>query len=106
VSERAWNLSFPSSVSKAGPPIPDAGERVGHFQNFIDCVRSRKREDLYCEILEGHLSTALCHLANVSFRTGRTITFDPATETIQADKEANALLTRKYREPFVVPEKV
>ncbi|MGP8246858.1 MAG: Gfo/Idh/MocA family protein [Bryobacteraceae bacterium] len=106
VSERAFDLSMPSATAKPGPPIPDTGERVSHFQNFIDCVRTRKREDLVCEILEGHMSTALCHLANISFRTGRKLTFDSATETIQGDKEANAMLTRKYRAPFVVPEKV
>jgi predicted dehydrogenase len=106
VSHRVFELSFPSVAYKEGPAIPDLGPRVNHFQNFIDCVRSRKREDLHCEILEGHMSTALGHLANISFRTGRPITFDPATETIHGDKEANALLTRKYREPFVVPEKV
>ena len=106
VSERVSEVSFPSVANEPGPAIPDADERPNHFQNFIDCVRSRNREDLHCEILEGHMSTALCHLANISFRTGRKLTFDSATETIQGDKEANALLTRKYREPFVVPEKV
>jgi predicted dehydrogenase len=106
VSQRAFEVSFPAAANKPGPPIPDAGERVNHFQNFIDCVRSRNREDLHADILEGHMSTALCHLANVSFRTRRTIIFDPATETIPGDKEANAMLTRKYREPFVVPDKV
>jgi hypothetical protein len=79
---------------------------VSHFQNFIDCVRSRKREELHCEILEGHMSTALCHLANIAFRTGRKLTFDPATETFPGDPEANACLTRTYREPYVVPDKV
>jgi hypothetical protein len=106
VSHRVFEVSFPTTTYKAGPAITDAGPRVNHFQNFIDCVRSRKREDLHCEILEGHMSTALGHLANISFRTGRKLTFDPATETIQGDKEANAMLTRKYRDPFVVTEKV
>jgi predicted dehydrogenase len=105
VAERTMDLSFPTTTYSTAP-VPDLGSRVSHWQNFIDCVRSRKREDLVCDVLEGHMSTALCHLANISFRTGRTLTFDPATETFPNDKEANALLTRKYREPFVVPEKV
>jgi predicted dehydrogenase len=107
VSNRMSNLSFPEIAYKPGPQAPEAGEREGsHFQNFIDCVRSRKRENLNCEVLEGHMSTSLYHLANVAFRTGRKLKFDPATETFPGDAEANQYLTRKYREPFVVPDKV
>jgi predicted dehydrogenase len=108
VSLRASNLSFPKISYKPGPAVPDVEvpDAGSHFQNFIDCVRSRKRENLRCEILEGHMSTSLCHLANIAFRTGRKLTFDPKTETFPGDKEANGYLTRKYREPYVVPEKV
>jgi hypothetical protein len=48
----------------------------------------------------------LAHLANLAFRVGRGLRFDPATEGIVGDSEASALLRRSYREPFVVPEKV
>jgi len=107
VSNRLNDVSFPQIAYKPGPAIPDLeGEEVSHFQNFIHCVRSRKREDLNCEILEGHMSTSLCHLANIAFRTGRKLVFDPARETFPGDAEANALLTRKYREPYVVPDQV
>jgi predicted dehydrogenase len=107
ISLRASNLSFPKISYKPGPAIPNIeGTEASHFQNFIDCVRSRKREDLHCEILEGHLSTALCHLANIAFRTGRKLTFDPKTETFPGDADANRYLTRKYREPYVVPDRV
>ncbi len=107
VSNRLNNVSFPQIAYKAGPAIPDIdGPEISHFQNFVDCVRSRKRENLNCEILQGHMSTALCHLANIAFRTGRKLTFDPATETFPGDAEANRYLTRKYREPYVVPDQV
>ena len=69
-------------------------------------MRSRKREDLHTEILEGHRSTALCLLANISYRTGRKLVFDPATETFPGDAEANRYLTRQYRAPYVLPDKV
>ncbi|MBI3666767.1 MAG: gfo/Idh/MocA family oxidoreductase, partial [Acidobacteria bacterium] len=46
------------------------------------------------------------HLANISCRLGRTIEFDPATEQVLHDGEASRMLTRNYRAPFVVPEKV
>ena len=107
VSLRASNLSFPKMDYLAGPEIPDLQEpEVSHFQNFIDCVRTRKRENLHCEVEEGHLSTSLCHLANISYRTGRKLVFDPKTETFPNDAEANKFLRREYREPFVVPDQV
>jgi hypothetical protein len=104
---RASNLSFPRIEYVDGPEIPDNGEpEISHFQNFIDCVRSRERANLYCEIEQGHLSTSLCHLANISFRTGRKLVFDPKTETFPGDQEANALLRREYRAPYVMPDPV
>ena len=107
VSNRANNLSFPGISYPPGPEIPglDVPE-ANHFQNFIDCVRSRRREDLNCEVEQGHLSTSLCHLANIAFRVGRKLEFDPQSETFPEDEAANALLTRKYREPYVMPDQV
>lgn len=119
-----------------------------HFANFIQAVRSRKREDLHADILEGHLSSALCHTGNIAYRLGATANNDAIRERIRADRDAvatwermlahlqanqvdlaatpltlgatlnmdpqterfvdndaaNALLTRSYRAPFVVPE--
>jgi predicted dehydrogenase len=131
-------------------PYPDAAA-AKHFQNFIDCVRSRRREDLHAEILEGYLSARLCHLGNLSYRLGREVpfnsetkafgddkaayeslesmkqhlvhaahlkledskyrlgrqlTFDAQAEKFVDDEEANKLLTRCYRKPYVVPESV
>ncbi|HPQ15276.1 MAG TPA: gfo/Idh/MocA family oxidoreductase, partial [Bryobacteraceae bacterium] len=69
-------------------------------------VRSRKYEDLDAPIEEGAISAALVHLANISYRLGRSIRFDEATYTCPGDEEATAMFTRQYRTPFVVPEKV
>jgi hypothetical protein len=122
-----------------------------NFENFIYCVRSRKREDLHADIAEAHPSAACCHLGNISYRLGEqvsgktrpdvldrheevakswdTITqtvkgtlgldvlnntyclgpmlkFDPKAEKFIGNAKANELLTRPYRAPFVVPEKV
>jgi len=74
--------------------------------NFIAAVKSRKQAGLAADILEGHLSAALCHMANISYRAGRKLTFDPGTEAFVDDKEANALVWRQYREPYVVPAQV
>lgn len=62
-----------------------------HFANFIDCVRSRKKEDLNAPIEEGHISSALVHLANASYRLGRTPRFDPVNEKVTGDDGANNL---------------
>jgi predicted dehydrogenase len=144
---------FPNGQEQ-GEELKDVEFKVqpnGQFGNFIDCVRSRKQEELNAEILEGHLSAALCHLGNTSYRLGQQVPFsqtpdcyfdnaqvrqswdmikenltgtlganldqmtyqlgprlefDPASEKFVGNDDANKLLTRKYREPFVVPESV
>jgi len=85
---------------------PRIWETTPHLENFLKAVRSRKHTDLTGDILEGHLSAALCHLANISYRTRRKLAFDPARERFLGDAEANALVSRPYRAPYVAPEKV
>jgi len=76
-----------------------------HMDNFVECVRTRKRPN--ADIEEGHLSTLLCHLGNISYRVGnRRLAFDSATETFIGDEEANRLVKRTYRPPWVIPEKI
>jgi predicted dehydrogenase len=80
------------------------GEPQGpHLRNFLDCVKSGKRP--HADIEEGHKSTRLCHLGNIAFRVGRVLRFDADSETVRGDAEANRLLARSYRKPFVLPEK-
>lgn len=76
-----------------------------HFENFIECVRSRRPQNLKASIEDGHFSSALCHLGNISYRVGRSVTFDGAAERFVGDSEADALLTRKYRAPYLLPDK-
>jgi predicted dehydrogenase len=89
-----------------GPGSSDPALAGNHWGNFIDCVRSRNAADLHAPIEEGAISTALVHLANISYRLGRTLHFDPETYSCKGDAEANRMFTREYRKPFVVPEKV
>ena len=78
-----------------------------HFANFLDAIRSGKDETLNCNITEGHLSCALPHMANISYRLGRGLKFKGDTEKFVNDPEADAMLTRKeYRKPYIVPDKV
>jgi predicted dehydrogenase len=91
---------------KSGPHGHGGGD---HFANFIDCVRRRKKEDLNAPVEEGHTSCVLVHLANASYRLGRALPFDPETQQVIGDQEANDLLRdgdRGYRAPFVIPEEV
>jgi predicted dehydrogenase len=120
------------------------GDQV-HFDNFVSAVRSRNPKVLNADIEEGHLSSALCHLANISLRLGTkmtiadtkaklsgdvatetydrfvshlgenqvspsseiscgaTLALDPKTEKFIGNADADAMLTREYRAPFVVP---
>ena len=125
----------------------------GHVPNFVECVRNQQPEKLNAEVEEGHLSSALCHMANISYRLGKQTPPEQVRESIEFDKhalesfqrfqehlaanevdleatppilgpvlnmnskaerfvgrdyseKANKLLTRDYRNPFVVPEKV
>ena len=81
-------------------------EDGAHFWNFIDAVRNNQRDVLKADILEGHLSAAMCHLSNIAYRTRRQVVFDSANECFPGDAEANSFLNREGRYPFVVPEKV
>ena len=68
-------------------------------------MRSRKADNLRASLTEGHHSTTLCHLGNISYRVGRALTFDGARERFEDDDDANKLLGRKYRAPYVLPDK-
>ena len=121
-------------------------------ENFIKALRSGKQADLKTTMLNGHLSTSLCHMGNISYRVGKSATIEQVNDVIGKDaqvldavertrqhlsangvelkttgltlgpkltmdsakeqftgqfaKAANTLVKRKYRKPFVIPEKV
>lgn len=85
---------------------PSSSREGNNWANFIHCVRSRKTEEQNAPIEEGYISCALIHLANTSYRLGRALHFDPETEQVIGDGEANKLLRGTYRPPYVVPEEV
>jgi predicted dehydrogenase len=102
LSPQGWRVTFKDN--KPGPQGAPSRRGEAHFKNFIDCVRSRAVPN--AEILEGHLSSRLAHLGNIATRVGRRLLFDAETESFRNDAEANRLLSREYREPFVVPDPV
>jgi predicted dehydrogenase len=73
-----------------------------HYQNFLDCVRSRARTIAPCEV--AHRSASVGHLGVIAIETGRTIKWDPAAEKIIGDPGAERLLSRAYRKPWILPD--
>ncbi len=82
------------------------GDTGPHMLNFLAAVKSRNYQDLHADVQVGVTSANLCHLANISYRLKRKLNFDSSAGKFVNDAEANALMTRKYRAPYVVPEKV
>jgi Oxidoreductase family, C-terminal alpha/beta domain len=97
---------YKTYLGKDQQPGPSRAEEGNNWANFIEAVRSRKQSDLNAPIEEGFASTVLVHLANISYRLGRTLEFDAEKLNCKGDAEATAMFTRQYRSPFVVPEQV
>jgi predicted dehydrogenase len=144
------NYSSATAYDKEGNKVKEWRGSEDHYANFAKAVRSRKHTDLNADILEGHLSSALCHTGNISYRLGRkqkqgeirdaiksnaqltestermiehlaangvdldatpvqlgaALTMDPKSERFLGHDAANEMLTRPYRKPYIVPEKV
>jgi predicted dehydrogenase len=75
-----------------------AKDYVTHTRNFLECIRSRRQP--IADVESAHQVVTTCHLANISLRVGRKITWDAAKEQIVGDPEANEMLTRPYRQPW------
>ena len=99
-------FEYQTFLGKKREPGPAAKSSRNEWATFIAGVKSRKVEDLGVDVEEGHLSSSLCHLANMAYRLGRTIDFDPKSETCPNDPEAQKMLTRNYRNPYTVPKTV
>ena len=74
----------------------------GHLQDFLACIASRGKP--VADIEQGYISTTACVLANLSMRLGRSLEWDHAKGVVVGDAEANRLLRRPYRSPWVHPE--
>ncbi len=80
---------------------------TAHFANFIDAIRSGKSDLLHCDIVEGFFSTVLPLIANISYRLQSELKFTGADmDRVINNSEANSMLTRVYRPPYVVPDLV
>jgi predicted dehydrogenase len=79
-------------AENAGP-----ADLVAHHTNFLDCIRGDQKQ-LNADVMAGHLSAGLVHLANIGARVGRVLEFDPEKEQVTNDATANAMVRRKYRD--------
>lgn len=93
--ERTWSSSTARTAAVRGG---QSDQNLSHIRNFLDCMRSRQRPRSDVEI--AHRATAMCMLANISYRTGHKLVWDAAGETCMGDAEANAFLAREYRAPW------
>ena len=85
----------------------ERGSGLGdHYQDFINAIRANDQSVAKGDIREGFYSCALIHLANISYRLGRSLGFDPVKMQFISDAEANEMLTREHRHPFVLPKNV
>ncbi|NID08940.1 Gfo/Idh/MocA family protein [Fibrivirga algicola] len=73
-----------------------------HMLNFLNAIETNGRP--IADIEEGHISTASCILANMSMKLGRPLVYDPQKREVVGDREANALLARPYRAPYIHPD--
>jgi predicted dehydrogenase len=73
-----------------------------HWINFLQAVDARTRP--VADIEQGYISTTSCILANLALKTGRTLVWDAQKQQVAGDEEANALMRRPYRKPWIHPE--
>ena len=98
--------SYLGEKREKGPARSEGGEQTLHFQNWFDAIRARDMSIQNAPVQTGHLSSSLAHLGNISYRLGRQLEFDPVSERFKGDgeTEANSMLSREYRAPYILPD--
>jgi len=88
---------------REGKPVKHPGSKMDepHVRNFAEAIKGHAKPA--AEIVEGHKTAIMCHLANISTLFNRQIAFDPKTQTIKNDTEAQAMKGREYRKPWAMP---
>ena len=100
-SRRGYFQVYLGSKEEPGPGLRGGVGMPAHVANFLECVRTRKQPNASAG--EAHLSCALVHLGEAAHRAGRVIRFDPGSERVVDDPEADALLGKEYRAPWGFP---
>ena len=111
VGERGWITSMSTGGPIQGGPegileemrLTTREVNIGandHHANWFDCIRTRRSPSAHEEI--GHRSASLGHLADIAYRLGRSLKWDPVREEFAGDEQANRLRSRAMREPWQV----
>jgi hypothetical protein len=87
-------------------PGRETSDGDSHFRNWIDAIKARDMSIQNGPVETAHLSSALAHLGNISYRLGCQLNFDPVAERFIGNEDANRMLSREYRAPYVLPEKI
>ena len=103
-SRRGYFQVYFGQNEEKGPGMRGGGGLPDHLTNFLDCVRTRRQPIADAEV--AHLSCGLVHLGEIAYRAGRVLEFDPQSETVKNDPEANRMLTKEYRSPWELPAPV
>ncbi len=98
--------TYETYLGKNREPGPSGKEGGNHYENFVQAVVAHDKSILNAPVETAHLSSAIAHMANTAFRLGRVLNFDPITERYVDDQEANEMLSRNYRHPYIVPDRV
>ena len=94
-----WEVIPQSGRMEPMKVLATPGEHVVHTGNFLDCVRSRRIDQLACPITHGVLCAKYAHLGNIAARTGMSLSYDDLHHTFH-NKVADRLITRPYRKPW------
>lgn len=92
---------FPEDVSEKDIELHAAPATRAHMLDFLNAIENKTTP--VADILNGHISTASCILANLSMELGRPLSYDPVKHKVIGDKEATKLLKRDYRGPWKHP---
>jgi predicted dehydrogenase len=102
IGNSGWRAYGPQGVPGPAGKSDNAEHDRAHKLDFLECIQSGGRPA--CDIEIGHVASGYTHLGNIAWRVGRKLRFDATAERFVGDEEANALLGRAYRAPWVLPE--
>jgi predicted dehydrogenase len=103
IAEKGWEIIPERKKQGLGAAKHPAGpdERFPHVRNFLDCMKTREQPVENLEV--GHHATAVAHLGNIAYRTGRKIVWDGVNEKVVGDAEADRQVGAEYRTPWSLP---
>lgn len=102
IGNKEWRSFGPKGEPGSGGKGSEAQEDADHKLDFLQCIRDGKLPK--CDIAIGHVASSMTHIGNIAWRVDRKLRFDAASQSFTGDAEANAMLTRTYRAPWVLPK--